>query len=95
MVLLKVVVRLEILEKDKTEGKKDYNNRIEQEKLDQLRSMNLHRQFRRDTADKKSGKSRHWLRNENLKRETERLLSAVQEQALITKSVKKIDHKDV
>ena len=95
MVLLKVVVRLEILEKDKTEGKKDYNNRIEQEKLDQLRSINLHRQFRRDTDDKKSGKSRHWLRNENLKRETERLLSAVQEQALITKSVKKIDHKDV
>ena len=32
--LLKVVARLEKWEKDKIEGKKDYNNRIEQEKID-------------------------------------------------------------
>ena len=38
--LLKVVARLKKLEKDKIEGKKDYNNRIEQEKMDQLRSGN-------------------------------------------------------
>ena len=55
----KVVVRLEKLAKDKIEGKKDYKNRIEQEKMDQLRSMKLHGQFGRDTDDKKSGKSWH------------------------------------
>ena len=39
--LLKVVARLEEFGKDKIESKKDYNNRIEQEKMDQLRSMKL------------------------------------------------------
>ena len=65
--LLKVVARLEKLEKDTIEGKKDYNNRTEQEKMDQLRSMKLHGQFGRDTYNKKSVKSWHWLRNGNLK----------------------------
>ena len=72
--LLKVVARLGKLEKDKIEGKKDYNNRAEQEKMDQLKSIKLHGQFGRDTDDKKSGKSWHWLRRGNLKRETESLL---------------------
>ena len=64
--LPKVVARLEKLEKDKIEGKKDYNNRTEQEKIDQLRSMKLHGQFVRETDDKKSGKSWHLFKNGNL-----------------------------
>ena len=63
--------------------------------MDQLRSMKLHGQFERDTNDKKSEKSWHWLRNGNLKRETESLLAAAQEQTLNTNSVRKIYHKDV
>ena len=91
--LLKVVVRLEKLEKDKVEGKKDYNSK--EEKTDQLRSIKLHGQFGRDTDDKKSGKSWHWLRRGNLKREAESLLSAAQEQALNTNSIRKFYHKDI
>ena len=34
--------------------KKNYNNKIEQEKIDQLKSMKLHGQFERDTDNKKS-----------------------------------------
>ena len=74
--LLKIVARLEKLKKDKIEVKKYYNNRIQQEKMDQLRSIKLHGQFGTDTDDKKSVKSWHWLRNGNLKWETESLLSA-------------------
>ena len=91
--LLKVVPRLEKLEKDKVEGKKDYNNR--EEKTDQLRSIKLHGQFGRDTDDKKPGKSWHWLRRGNLKREAESLLSVAQEQALNTNSIRKFYHKDI
>ena len=57
--------------------------------------MKLHGQFGRDTDDKKSRKSWHWLRNGKLKRDTESLLSAAQEQALNTNSVREIYHKDV
>ena len=89
--LLKVVARLEKLGKDKIESKKDYSNRIEQEKMDQLRSMKLHGQFGRDTDDKKPEKLWHWLRNGNLKRETE----SSEEQALSTNSVRKVYIKDV
>ena len=57
--------------------------------------MKLHGQFGRDTDDKKSGKSWHWLRYGNLKWETESLLSAGQEQTLNTNSVRKTHHKNV
>ena len=63
--------------------------------MDQLRSMKLHGQFGRDTDDKKSGKSWHQLRNGNLKWETESLLSAAQQQALNTNSLRKMYHANV
>ena len=51
--LLKVVARLDKLGKDKIESKKYYNNRIEQEKMDQLRSMKLHGQFEKSEKIRK------------------------------------------
>ena len=57
--LLKLVVSLEKLEKNKIEKITDYINRTEQEKIDQLRSMKLDGQFGRDIYDKKSEKSWH------------------------------------
>ena len=62
-------------------------------KMDQLSSMK--QQFGGHTVNKKWGKSLHWLKNGNLKRETEGLLSAAREQSWNTNSVRKIYHKDV
>ena len=46
------MARLEKSGKDKIESEKNYNNIIQQEKMDQLRSMKLHGQFGIDTDDK-------------------------------------------
>ena len=66
---MKVVTRLGKLGKDKIESKNNYTNKIEQKKIDELRTMKLHGQLGRETDDKKSEKSWHWLRNGSLKRE--------------------------
>ena len=71
------MARLEKSGKDKIESKKNYNNRIEQEKIDQLRSMKLHGQFGRDADEKIIALDQKW--------KFESLLSAAQEQALNTK----------
>ena len=57
--------------------------------------MKLHGQFGRNTGNKKSEKWWYCLKNESLKWETEKLLSAAQKEALNTKSIRKIYHKDV
>ena len=61
--------------------------------MDQLISMKLHGQFRRDTDDKKSKKSWNCLRNGNLKRES--FFSAAQDCAVNIKWVRKIYRKGV
>lgn len=42
----KLYSSLEKLDKDKTESKNEYNKRIEREKIDELRGMQLHGQFK-------------------------------------------------
>ena len=46
-------------------------------------------QFERDTKDLKTGESWNWLSKDYLKRETESLTTAAQDQALNTNSIKK------
>ena len=54
-----------------------------------MESMNLHGQFERDTKDLKTEESWNWLSKGYLKRETESLITAAQDQALNTNSIKK------
>ena len=68
------------LQPDDIEGKNEYSSRIQKEKLDALIGMPLHGQFERETRDLKTEDSWAWLKNGDLKRETESLLMAAQEQ---------------
>lgn len=52
-ILQKFVGRLEELDKDKVESENEYNKRIEREKFDQLRGMQLHGEFGRGTGNEK------------------------------------------
>ena len=55
----------------------------------------LHGQFNRETEDL-SGVSRNWIRTGELKKETEGLIFAAQDQALRTKAIKaRIENKNV
>ena len=65
------------------EGKEEYKRRIDVEKKTLTEAMPLHEQFERDTKTLKTEES--W----DLKRETESLLTAAQDQALNTNSVRK------
>ena len=87
--LLKAVAKEEELDGDKIEGKEEYKKRIEEGKKKKFKEMKLHGQFEKDTEQLKVGESWNWLSKGELKRETESLISAAQEQALNTNAVKK------
>ena len=70
------------------ESKLEFKNRKEREKLSSWKEKKLHRQFAKDTDDIKTNESFNWLCKGEIKRETESLILAAQEQALNTNSVK-------
>ena len=74
---------------DEEENLQDYKKRRQEEKIRDWKEKALHGEFVRQTADVVAGEdSRRWLRNGFLKKETEGLILAAQEQALRTNSIK-------
>ena len=70
------------------ESKLEFKKRKETEKLSSWKEKKLHGQFAKDTDDIKTNEAFNWLCKGELKRETESLIPAAQEQALNTNSVK-------
>ena len=73
---------------DTTEPLEDYKKRVYEEKVRDWKDKPLHGVFVRDTKEIAPEESWKWLRNGYLKKETERLICAAQEQALRTNPVK-------
>ena len=88
--LLKFVAESMKLDPDAIEEKDKFQKGLAQQKADKLKSMKLHGQFENlQTSELKTKDSWNWLSKGDLKRETESLLMAAQEQALNTNSIKK------
>ena len=66
----------------------DYERRIKEEKAKSWKEKALHGEFLQQTTDVVGEESWRWLRNGYLKKETEGLILAAQEQALRTNSIK-------
>ena len=79
---------------DKSETPKRYKEKMKRKRTEDWSGKQLHGQFMRETEDL-SGVSWNWIRTGELK-ETERLIFAVQDQALRTNAVKaRIENQNV
>jgi hypothetical protein len=93
--LLQYVATSNNLDREAIEEKKRYKDRVNREKNEIREAMPLHGQFEKETKKLKTSKSWDWLTKGDLKRETENLLIAAQDQALNTNSIKKSIYKQV
>ena len=91
--LLQFVANSMQIDPASVEEKNNFQKRLINEKIDSLKGMKLHGQFENQTAEIKTEESWNWLSKGDLKRETESLLMAAQEQALNTNSIKKSIYK--
>ena len=75
--------------------KGEEKERTRQERLNSYRRKALHGQFVRGTESIRDSESWNWLKRDTMKKETEGLLTAAQDQALRTNYIKnKIDKLD-
>ena len=71
---------------DEIETPKEYKERIKRKRIEDWSGKQLHGQFKRETEDL-SGVSWNWIRTGELKKETEGLIFAAQDQALRTNEI--------
>ena len=80
---------------DEIETPKEYKERIKRKRIEDWSGKQLHGPFKRETEDQ-SGVSWNWIRTGELKKETEGLIFAAQDQALRTNAIKaRIEHQNV
>ena len=80
---------------DEIKTRKEYKERIKRKRIEDWSGKQLHGQFKRETEDL-SGVSWNWIRTGELKKETEGLIFAAQDQALRTNAVKaRIENENV
>ena len=72
---------------DEIETPKEYKEWIKRKRIEDWSGKQLHGQFKREKEDL-SGVSWNWMRTGELKKETEGLIFAVQDQALRTNAIK-------
>ena len=87
-ILLKATARANTLGEWNGETKQDYKKRMRKERKANWMAKPLHGQFPRQTEPVRGGKSWSWLERGELKKETEGLLMAAQDQALRTNNLK-------
>ena len=75
------------------ESLQDYERRRKDEKVKNWNEKALHGAFVQQISDEAGEKSWRWLRNGFLKKETEGLILAVQEQALIKNKLDQVQHR--
>ena len=72
-----------------SETKSKYRQEVLNERERKWRAKALHGQYLKDTEDKiDKAKTWQWLTNEEMKKETESLILAAQEKALMTNTIK-------
>ena len=80
---------------DEIETPKEYKERIKRKRIEDWSGKQLHGPFKRETEDQ-SGVSWNWIRTGELKKETEGLIFAAQDQALRTNAIKaRIENQNV
>ena len=78
--------------KESTESVNNVKQRIKRNRKAELKEKKLHGQFLRDIEEVADEKTKNWMKNGHLKRETESLIIAAQDQAIRTNAIKaKID----
>ena len=88
-------LKIAVVAEDMLAGGKE-KKEVHEERLNKYKEKRLHGQFYRSIEEKRDKISWNWLKNGDLKKETEGMLMAAQDQALRTRHIRKvIDKEDI